>query len=195
MHSRRAAPIPGKKILPKGAAVRRRPENKAMKKLLIPFLLLLGLAVCRSESVTPGPEALAAQAIPLMEIWCGCPDAYSFTGSPEPQAVCEAVLAYRARFPESPMTDAEICACLFCFSDGTPAEFPADFPADTPLPLPCRVTPEAVLTLTDGQIKVSVRAEIDYGIGFELGFYADLYLLTDPEAPFGARLTGMFLPE
>lgn len=167
-----------------------------MKKLMIPFLLLLGLTVCRSESVLPDAEALAAQAIPLMEIWCGCPDAYSFTEFPEPQAVCEAVLAYRTRFPESPMTDAEICACLFCVACGeTPAEFPAEIPADTPVPLPCLVTPEAVLILTDGKIKVSVRADIDCGSGFELGFYADLYLLADPEAPFGARLYGMFLPE
>lgn len=159
-----------------------------MKRFPILLLILaIGLSCCAAAA--SDPQAVSEQALPLLRILAMCPDLRSFDAQPDALTAREAVLAYRILYPEDGSEDSDVYALLF--SDGV---FPEEDPGAEE-PLPAEVIAEAALDNLDGRAKVSIRADIDYGSGPEFGFFADVYLTPDPGSPFGARISGFFLPE
>jgi len=159
-----------------------------MKRLITILLMLFAVTACAMEAPVPDEQAIAERAIPLFEILVSCPSVSSFEEAPEADFANEAVKAYLKTASPSEITD-EAAAYAMLFASG------AFEKAEAQEAYPARVQLESALDSGSGTVKASVRAEIDYGYGFEFAFYTDIYLLPDEEAPFGARVARVFFPE
>lgn len=167
-----------------------------MKKLLAALFALLMFIPCAAESALPVQEpcALDEEAlIPLFEILVSCETFYNFENEPDPAFAEEAVYRYGVRTAtqgEAP-ENAAVYAMLFAFGEYTPPEAAESYSE----PLPVRVIIENTLESGTGSVIVSVKVEMDYGFGFEHAYYCDIHVLPDAQAPFGARVVRVFIPE
>ena len=127
-----------------------------------------------------------------MEMLLSSDSFMSFETSPNPALAQDVIGQYRllSATAGEALTDEEIYALLF--TDGECPEFPED--AQSTL-LPVRAQIENALDSGIGTVIVSVRSEKDYGFGFEFDLYADFHILPDENAPFGARIVRVFIPE
>ena len=165
-----------------------------MKRLLCVLLALAFVcAFAAGEDIPTGADAsgieqTAYAAREIMTLLAMCPSLTGFTGAPDTQVGREAVAAYRLLHPDSGKSGEQIYAGIFAAS-----AYAAQGSDITEL-YRANITVESVLPVGDGQIKASIRADVDYGDGYEFGFYADVYLQPDAQAPWGARVCRMFFP-
>ena len=166
-----------------------------MKTLICAALILAFACVCVCEDGAPVSvysalqiEQCANGAQGMMTLLAMCPSVADFDGAPDSQLGSEAVDAYRTLYPHSGKNASQIYDAIFTSGAYT------DTGVESTYLNRAHVSIESVLAVGRGIIKVSIRADIDYGDGFEFGFYADVYLEPDDEAPFGARVTRLFFP-
>lgn len=159
-----------------------------MKKLIAILALIMCLFSAFSEEI-PVEE----KALPLYEILLSAPSFTSFKEAPEAELSFEAIEIFRKFLvtPGEALTDEEIYKMLFSVGEF----MPFDGEEEAFEILPVRVTIESAVESGVGTIIVSVRSEKDYGFGFEFDMYADFHIVPDENAPFGARIARVFIPE
>ena len=158
-----------------------------MKKILALILMLAMTLFCAAEEIS-----VEERAVPLYEMLLGSWLFESFEEAPPVELASHAVARYREMFATASeaMTDEEIYALLFVSGEYEPLEEAEAYGYDT-----VRVTVESAVESGIGTLIVSVRSERDYGCGFEFDMYADFHILPDADAPFGARIARVFIPE
>ncbi len=158
--------------------------------LILCVLLLTGGASCAEAALVPvDVQAVSERALPLLELLAGCESFYSFDAVPAPELAGEAVCAYRSTHADAPETD-EILRALFACEWETLPEIP-----DAPVLLPARVTLEDAYEGATGTVIACVKAELDYGDGFEFAWYAEFTLVPDEAAEYGARVERALIPD
>lgn len=164
-----------------------------MRRLLCLVLALMLLAAAVAEAPDSprqiDPDALAQNALVLIESLLMCPSAVSFEGEPPADLMREAVCAYRS-LSESNQTDEEILQLIFArasteaYTEGAPS----------PALLPVTVEIDSALPTGAGTVKVSVTAYTDSEGEREFYCIADVYLLPD-EAGALSRVCALFFPD
>jgi len=158
-----------------------------MKKILA-IVLLLAAAFCAcGEEMKPEEKA-----VPLYEMLLSSCYFESFEEAPGALLALQVIGMYReyAATAGEALTDEEIYGMLFSGGVYEEAQEEAENWTD-----PVRVTIESAIESGIGTIIVSVKSEKDYGYGFEFDMYADFHILPDENAPFGARIARVFIPE
>ncbi|MBR4235629.1 MAG: hypothetical protein IKR85_06165 [Clostridia bacterium] len=141
-----------------------------------------------AEDDASGIEQTAYAAREMMTLLAMCPSITDFDGAPDAQIGREAVAAFRLLHPDSGKSSEQIYAGIFA-SGAYAAQGSGVYETYR-----AYITIDSVLTVGNGQIKASIRADVDYGDGYEFGFYADVYLQPDAQAPWGARVCRLFFP-
>lgn len=164
-----------------------------MRRLLAVILALCCaltvFAACAGQEQKPDPDKIAYEALDILSAFMMCPSAMSFEEAPEAALAGEAILAYRMTGDIEGLSDEEIYRTIFAFGECVPAE-----QADPAL-LPVEIEIDSAIDCGDGTIKVSLTVYADYGDGYEFYCQVDIYLLPDPEAPCGSRISRVFFPE
>ena len=158
------------------------------------LLLALALTVCGAAfgetQGKPDPDKTAYEALDILSALLMCPGLVSFEGAPEAELAMEAILAWRMIGDGDDLSNGEIYRLLFASGEYDPA-----FEGSDPNLLPVEIEIDSAIDSGDGTVKVSLTAYADSGDGYEFYLLADVYLLPDPEAPSGSRISRVFLPE
>ncbi len=163
-----------------------------MKWLSIALTLCLMLCACAAEDAPPTPEQIAESALPLISFIAACPDICSFDAEPPEALAVQAVSAYLARAATGSEAETPTRAYLNMFAYG---EYPTNAEVTAFIPAALNVIAESALDNGAGEIAVNVRVEEDYGYGFELAYYMDVYLIPDASAEYSAKISRVFIPE
>lgn len=163
--------------------------KRSLALTLCALLLLTGASLAETTAVPVDAHAVAERALPLMALLAGCESFYSFDGAPTPELAGEAVCAYLSAHEEAPAAD-EILRALFACEWETLPAIP-----DAPTILPALVTLEDAYEGASGTVIACVKAELDYGDGFEFAWYAEFTLAPDAAAEYGARVQRALIPD
>ena len=162
-----------------------------MKKLfiMIAVLVLSFSGFAFSEEEVPVFE----KAMPLYEILLSSDTFYNFDGVPDAALAAEAVYRLNERLATAgePIAPEEAYRMLFNEGEYEPACETEEY---LPAP-PVQIEVENAVESGVGTIIVSLRVQKDFGFGMELWGYVDIHILPDENAPFGAYVTRVFIPE
>ncbi len=162
-----------------------------MKKMIstVLALCLIFMGCAFSEPETPVYE----KAMPLYEILLSSDTFYNFDGAPDAAMGREAVYRLRERYAalSEAISDEEAYRMIFAGGEYVPAEETETYLA----PLPVKIQIESAVDSGIGTMIVTIRVEKDFGFGMELWGYADIHILPEETAPYGAYVTRVFIPE
>ena len=163
-------------------------------KRLVSCILILALALL---NVCMGEESEYEGVAPLFEMIMSAPAFQSFKEAPEYDLAAQTVSLFRRVFatPSEALSDEEIYALVFACGVMPDAAKADEDLTEPPEFLPVRVSIENAVDSGIGTVIISVKSEKDYGYGFEFDMYADFHILSDENAPFGARIARVFIPE
>lgn len=163
--------------------------KRALALLLCALLLMSGAAQAEAPAAPVDAQAVAERALPLLALLAGCESFYSFDGTPTPELAGESVRAYLSSHADAPAADEILRALFTCEWDALPPI------PDAPAHLPARITLEDAYEGASGTVIACVKAELDYGDGFEFAWYAEFTLAPDEAAEYGARVQRALIPD
>ncbi len=163
-----------------------------MKWLSVALAVCLIMCACAAEVAPPTPEQVAESALPLIALIASCPDICAFDAEPPEALSTQAVNAYFASVATASEAETVERAYQNIFAYG---EYPQGGEVSDFIPPTLNVIVESALDNGAGEILASVRVEEDYGYGFELSYYMDVYLIYDASALYSAKISRVFIPE
>lgn len=152
-------------------------------------LLFPGVAeIPAPPTAVSDPEGIAEAALPIMTLLASCPSFYSFELAP-PEALAREVQGGFPQFLEE-IEPSDVLDAVFACP-------PAEIGGANPIPsrVPTLLEIESAIDTGTGRVRASVRVSQDVGFGYEFCFYADFTLLPGDDAPCGARVESVFIPD
>lgn len=153
------------------------------------FMALLSPAYASETGNLPPYE----EALPLYNALLSSDTFYNFENIPDETLAREVVYRLRQLLatPAEALTDEDIYRMVF--KEGAYVPAPEEISYLDPLPMEIAI--ENAVESGNEKIIVSLRVEKDFGFGMELWGYVDIHILPDENAPYGAYVTRVFIPE